>query len=174
VAAPGAKRESATTDAVARRQGAERARAGAATATTAVLAVALAAAPLLSSGCATAPSSGGATAAPLAATTTLPPGRPGRPIGDGRASYYSQIFAGRRTASGERYDPERMTAAHKTLPFGTWVRVTRPDGRWVEVRITDRCGCGGGHIIDLSRAAARRLDMLREGSVAVRLEIIEK
>jgi len=104
-------------------------------------------------------------------------GRPEGPrsfLGDGKASYYAQFFAGRRTASGERYDPERMTAAHKSLPFGTWVRVTRSDGRWVEVRINDRCGCGGGHIIDLSRAAARRLDMLRAGSVPVRVEIIER
>jgi rare lipoprotein A len=105
----------------------------------------------------------------------------GRPVGrraalveEGRASYYGQIFDGRRTASGERYDPERMTAAHPSLPFGTWVRVTRHDGRWVEVRVNDRCGCGGGRIVDLSRAAARRLDMIRAGTVAVRLEVIEK
>ena len=95
-------------------------------------------------------------------------------IGEGRASYYSNVFNGRRTASGERYDPERLTAAHKTLPLGTWVRVTRRDGRWVEVKVNDRCGCGGGHIIDLSRAAARKLDMIHSGTAAVRLEIVEK
>ena len=94
---------------------------------------------------------------------------------EGRASYYSDAFAGRRTASGERYDPERMTAAHQTLPLGTWIRVTRvDDGRSVEVRVNDRCGCGGGRIVDLSRHAARRLDMLHAGVVPVRIEVLEK
>ena len=95
-------------------------------------------------------------------------------VEEGRASYYARVFDGRRTASGERYDPERMTAAHPTLPFGTWLRVTRADGRAVEVRVNDRCGCGGGRIVDLSRAAARRLDMIRAGTVQVQLEVIEK
>jgi rare lipoprotein A len=99
----------------------------------------------------------------------------GRPfVAEGRASYYARHFDGRPTASGERYDPERMTAAHATLPFGTWLRVTRTDGRFVDVRVNDRCGCGGGHVVDLSRAAARRLDMIRAGTVQVRLEVIEK
>jgi rare lipoprotein A len=99
---------------------------------------------------------------------------------EGRASYYAHLFDGRRTASGERYDPERLTAAHPTLPFGTWIRVTRLDGPdvrvpvRVEVKVNDRCGCGGGRIVDLSRAAARRLDMLRAGIVPVRIEVIEK
>jgi rare lipoprotein A len=94
----------------------------------------------------------------------------------GRASYYSRAFNGRRTASGERYDPRAMTAAHKTLPLGTWVRVTRRGGGGgsVEVKVNDRCGCGGGRIIDLSEAAARRLDMLRAGVVPVRVEVIHK
>ncbi len=94
---------------------------------------------------------------------------------EGRASYYSDAFARRRTASGERYDPERMTAAHQTLPLGTWIRVTRvDDGRSVEVRVNDRCGCGGGRIVDLSRHAARRLDMLHAGVVPVRVEVLRK
>ena len=94
---------------------------------------------------------------------------------EGRASYYADKFAGRRTASGERYDPERMTAAHQTLPLGTWIRVTRvDDGRSVEVRINDRCGCGSGRIVDLSRHAARRLDMLHAGVVPVRIEVLRK
>jgi rare lipoprotein A len=95
-------------------------------------------------------------------------------VQDGRASYYSRAFNGRRTASGERYDPRAMTAAHQTLPFGTWVRVTRKGGPSVEVRINDRCGCGGGRIIDLSEAAARHLHMLEAGIVPVRLEVIAK
>ena len=96
-------------------------------------------------------------------------------VQEGRASYYSDAFAGRRTASGDRYDPERMTAAHQTLPLGTWIRVTRiDDGRSVEVRVNDRCGCGGGRIVDLSRRAARHLDMLRAGVVPVRIEVLRK
>jgi len=95
-------------------------------------------------------------------------------VQEGRASYYSNAFNGRRTASGERYDPRAMTAAHQTLPFGTWVRVTRRGGPSVEVRINDRCGCGGGRIVDLSEAAARRLHMLRAGVVPVRLEVIAR
>jgi rare lipoprotein A len=95
-------------------------------------------------------------------------------VQEGRASYYAHLFDGRRTASGERYDPERMTAAHATLPFGTWVRVTRAGGPSVEVRINDRCGCGGGRIVDLSQAAARRLDMIRVGTVRVRLQVLDR
>jgi len=95
-------------------------------------------------------------------------------VQEGRASYYSPAFAGRRTASGERYDPHAMTAAHPSLPFGTWIRVTRRGGSSVDVRVNDRCGCGGGRIVDLSEAAARRLDMLRVGVVPVRLEVIRK
>jgi rare lipoprotein A len=91
---------------------------------------------------------------------------------DGLASYYGRAFDGRRTASGERYDPAQLTAAHPSLPFGTWVRVSRPGGPSVVVRINDRCGCGGGRVVDLSRAAARRLDMLRAGVVRVRLEVV--
>src|SRR5438270_13437274 len=94
---------------------------------------------------------------------------------EGRASYYADKFAGRRTASGERYDPERMTAAHQTLPLGTWIRVTRvDDGRSVEVRVSDRCGCGGGRLVDLSRRAARHLDLFRAGVVPVRIEALRK
>jgi rare lipoprotein A len=95
-------------------------------------------------------------------------------VQEGRASYYAPAFNGRRTASGERYDPRRMTAAHATLPFGTWVRVTRRNGPSVEVKINDRCGCGGGRIVDLSQEAARRLGMLHAGVVPVRVEVIDK
>jgi rare lipoprotein A len=93
-------------------------------------------------------------------------------VEDGRASYYGRRFAGRKTASGERYDPNGMTAAHKTLPFGTRIRVSRPGGPSVTVRVNDRCGCPNGRIVDLSESAARKLDMLRAGVVAVRLEVL--
>ena len=94
-------------------------------------------------------------------------------VEEGRASYYGRAFAGRKTASGERYDPNAMTAAHKTLPFGTRIRVSRPGGRSVTVRVNDRCGCPGGRIVDLSEGAARKLDMMRAGVVAVRLEVLD-
>ena len=92
---------------------------------------------------------------------------------EGRATYISPRLAGHRTANGERYDPQRFTAAHPSLPFATWARVTRLDGsgRAVVVRINDRCA-GGKKIIDLSEAAAQRLDMLRAGSVRVRIQVV--
>jgi rare lipoprotein A len=90
----------------------------------------------------------------------------------GRASYYGKEFVGRRTASGERYDPKLMTAAHKTLPLGTRIRVSRPGGRSVILRVNDRCGCTHGRIVDVSEAAAHKLDMMRAGVVDVRLEVL--
>ena len=90
-----------------------------------------------------------------------------------RASYYNRALAGRRTASGEPYDPERLTASHAILPMGTILRVTRlPDGPSVEVRVNDRCGCTHGRQLDLSEAAARRLNMLRAGAAQVRIEVV--
>ena len=65
-----------------------------------------------------------------------------------------------------------MTAAHKTLPLGTRIRVTRRGGPSVIVRVNDRCGCPHGRIVDLSEAAARKLDMMRAGVVPVRLEVL--
>ena len=92
---------------------------------------------------------------------------------EGRATYYSSRLAGHRTANGERYDPARFSVAHASLPFATWVKVTRLDGsgRSVVVRINDRCA-GSRKIIDLSEAAARQLDMIRAGSVRVRLQVV--
>ena len=90
----------------------------------------------------------------------------------GYATYYAQRFAGRRTANGERYDPSKLTAAHRTLPFGTMVEVRRVDGdgRTVVVRVNDR-GPYGGHdrVIDLSRRAAEQLGILHDGKVKVEL-----
>jgi rare lipoprotein A len=89
------------------------------------------------------------------------------------ASYYSRTLAGRKTASGERYNPALYTAAHGSYPLGTILRVTRlPNGPSVDVRINDRCGCTHGRQIDLSEAAARKLGMLREGVAKVRMEIL--
>lgn len=91
----------------------------------------------------------------------------------GVASWYGGQFHGRVTASGEIYDREGLTAAHRTLPFGTWVRVLRLDNGWSTlVRITDRGPFVEGRIIDLSRAAARRLGMLAPGTARVRLRVV--
>lgn len=91
----------------------------------------------------------------------------------GEASYYADRFIGQRTASGERYDPDALTAAHRSLPFGTRVRVTRlSDGQSVVVRINDRGPFVQGRVIDVSHAAARQLDMMREGVVSVTVEVI--
>ena len=90
----------------------------------------------------------------------------------GAASWYGEAYRGRRTASGERFDPTDFTAAHAELPLGTLVEVSRPEtGRRVVVRINDR-GPGAGRILDLSEAAARRLDMIRDGTAHVAVQVI--
>lgn len=93
---------------------------------------------------------------------------------EGRASYYSDSLSGRRTANGERYDPNLFTAASRDLPFDTVVRVTRLDTLdQVVVRINDRGPFGDRRrILDLSRAAATRIDMIRAGVVNIRAEVI--
>lgn len=94
-------------------------------------------------------------------------------VGDGVASYYGKRFAGRPTASGERFDPAQMTAAHRTLPFGSMVRVVdERTGNAVVVRINDRGPFHGGRVIDLSRAAAEEIGMVRAGKAEVRLELL--
>lgn len=90
---------------------------------------------------------------------------------EGTASYYGKAHHGKRTASGERFNQNALTAAHRTLAFGTRVRVTNLDnGRSVVVRINDRGPFGRGRIIDVSKAAAEQLNMLRSGTARVRLE----
>jgi len=92
----------------------------------------------------------------------------------GIASWYGVPYHGRPSASGEIFDMEKLTAAHRSLPFQTWVEVTNlSNGKQVEVRITDRGPFVRGRIIDLSMAAARQLDMLRAGTAQVRLKVIE-
>jgi rare lipoprotein A len=92
----------------------------------------------------------------------------------GTASWYGPRFNGRRTASGERFDMHELTAAHRTLPFGTMVRVhSLVNGRDVDVRITDRGPYAGNRIIDLSRAAAEELGMLGLGFKEVVLMVPE-
>ncbi len=92
-------------------------------------------------------------------------------VTEGLASWYGRQFHGRRTANGERFDMNKMTAAHRTLPFNTKVRVTNlANGKSIVVRINDRGPAVKERIIDLSRAAARELDFENQGVVRVRLE----
>ena len=91
----------------------------------------------------------------------------------GMASYYADKFQGRKTANGETYDQNKMTAAHRTLPFGTRVRVTNLENdRSVELRINDRGPFVEGRIIDVSYRAARELDFVKAGLVKVRVEVL--
>ena len=90
----------------------------------------------------------------------------------GIASYYGREHDGRRTASGEVFDMREMTAAHRTLPFGTRVRVTNlANGRQITVRINDRGPFRRGRILDLSYAAARKLGIVGRGVAKVRVAI---
>ena len=92
---------------------------------------------------------------------------------DGDASYYADRYHGRTTANGEKFDVNKLTAAHKTLPFNTIVRVTNlNNGKTVTVRINDRGPFVGGRVVDLSPAAARKIDMIRDGVVPVRLDVV--
>lgn len=117
---------------------------------------------LLLAGCSTSPFGGGG-------------GDTGRDYrAEGKASYYGARHHGKRTASGERFNQNALTAAHRTLPFGTRVRVTNlRNDRTVVVRINDRGPYGRGRIIDVSRKAAEALGMLRAGVVPVRVESLD-
>ena len=91
----------------------------------------------------------------------------------GIASWYGDPYHGRHAANGEIYDMEAFTAAHKTLPFETWVRVKNiSNKKSTDVRITDRGPFVDGRIIDLSRAAAREIDLLQPGTSRVKVEVI--
>jgi rare lipoprotein A len=91
----------------------------------------------------------------------------------GTASWYGRHFHGRRTASGQRFNMNAMTAAHKTLPMGTKIRVTNlANGRSVMLTINDRGPFARNRIIDVSRRAARELGFLRRGVAKVRVQVI--
>ncbi|MGL3822055.1 septal ring lytic transglycosylase RlpA family protein [Sphingopyxis sp. R3-92] len=95
-------------------------------------------------------------------------------IGSGMASYYGNELAGNRTASGERFNPGELTAAHRTLPFGSMVRVTNTsNGDSVVVRINDRGPFSHGRVIDVSHAAAREIGMHRSGTARVKLALLD-
>jgi len=106
---------------------------------------------------------------------TVPGGKRGADAYErGAASWYGRKFHGRKTASGERYDMHQLTAAHRSLPFGTVVQVVRLDsGQAVVVRINDRGPFVEGRIIDLSYAAAAEIDMVHDGVAQVELYLLE-
>ncbi len=93
----------------------------------------------------------------------------------GEASYYADKFQGRPTASGEKYDKNKLTAAHKSLPFGTQLSVKNlKNQKTVSVKVNDRLPKSSKRVIDLSRAAARQLDMIRAGVVPVEIKILNQ
>lgn len=92
----------------------------------------------------------------------------------GLASYYAHRYNGRPTASGEPYDENSLTAAHRTLPFGTRIRVTSlANGRSVDLRVNDRGPFVEGRIVDVSWRAAQELDFVAAGLVKVRLQVLD-
>lgn len=98
----------------------------------------------------------------------------GRSLGSGEASYYASSFAGRRTASGEIYSPAAMTAAHRTAPFDSFIRVRNlGNGREVTVRVNDRGPHAKGRVIDLSLAAAKVIGLQRSGTARVSLTLVK-
>jgi peptidoglycan lytic transglycosylase len=140
------------------------------------------------SGCATADIADGEQAAEeVRVEKTEPPPQPKRSAADtdatptkktaaetGTATWYGPGLEGKTTASGERFTGDAMTAAHKTLPFGTRVRVTALDTlASVVVTINDRLPAASRHVIDLSQAAGRMLKMIGAGIARVRIEILE-
>jgi rare lipoprotein A len=93
----------------------------------------------------------------------------------GNASYYADMFVGRKTANGERFSQHKKTAAHQTLPFGTKVKIiNKKNGKSVKVTINDRGPFKPGRIIDVSKKVARKLDMVNDGVVPVTLRYPKK
>lgn len=91
----------------------------------------------------------------------------------GLASYYARKFHGRKTANGEQFNTHELTAAHRTLAFGTMVQVTNlENGKTIEVRINDRGPYRGGRIIDLSEKAAHQIGIMKDGTAKVKLEVM--
>ena len=116
---------------------------------------------------ATAPSAPAAKAVPEKASTA--------DASDGKVAHYGRKFAGRKTASGERFNPNAMTMAHKTLPFGTMVRVTNlKNKKSVVVRVNDRGPSTPDLVGDLTTGAARKIGMLRSGVIDAKLEVVGK
>lgn len=118
--------------------------------------------------------SGTQSAQPKGMHNSVKASKANRPFEVGVASWYGKWFNGKPTASGEAYDMNELTAAHPTLPLGTWVKVTNLRNRlWVLVRVNDRGPIVPGRIIDLSYSAARMLNMSGRGIAKVRLDVVK-
>jgi rare lipoprotein A len=119
-----------------------------------------------------------ALALPVAAQTESkapPAASAGSGAETGKLAWYGKKFAGRKTASGERYNPNALTTAHNTLPFGTKVKVTNlANNKSVVVRVNDRGPHDGSRLGDVSAAAAKRLGMTKAGVIDARLEVVGK
>ena len=120
-----------------------------------------------------------AASAPAAAAPAAAPAAPAAPAAaagdasEGKVAYYGRKFAGRKTASGERFNPNAMTMAHKSLPFGTMVRVTNlATKKSVVVRVNDRGPTTADRVGDVSFAAAKKLRMTRAGVTNAKLEVV--
>jgi rare lipoprotein A len=113
------------------------------------------------------PSAASAAASAAPATASAAAGE------TGKIAWYGRKFAGRKTASGEAFNPEALTMAHKTLPFGTRVKVTNPkNGKSVTVRVNDRGPTQADRVGDVSYAAARKLGMLKPGVIEAELTVV--
>jgi rare lipoprotein A len=108
-------------------------------------------------------------------TVAVKPAKQKTKVQYGIASYYSNKFNGRKTANGEIFSQQKLTAAHNTLPLGTYVRVTNlRNKRSVIVKINDRLNARNKRLIDLSRAAASKLGFIKSGLTRVKIEVLGK
>ena len=113
-------------------------------------------------------------AAAASAAASAPPATASTAASEtGKIAWYGRKFAGRKTASGEAFNPEALTMAHKTLPFGTRVKVTNPkNGKSVTVRVNDRGPTQADRVGDVSYAAARKLGMIKPGVIEAELTVV--
>jgi rare lipoprotein A len=116
----------------------------------------------------------GSAAAPASApAVAAAPATPAAATSSGKLAWYGKKFAGRKTASGEAFNPEALTMAHKTLPFGTLVKITHPkNNKSVTVRVNDRGPTQDDRVGDVSLAAARKLGMVRSGVIDAELAVV--
>lgn len=136
------------------------------------LATGVAAAQAAAAAAASAPEPAASAAAPAASEAAAATPSAGA-AESGKLAWYGRKFAGRKTASGEAYNPNAMTMAHKTLPFGTLVKVTNPkNGKSVTLRVNDRGPTQGDRVGDASQAAARKLGMTRSGVIDAELAVV--
>jgi rare lipoprotein A len=112
-------------------------------------------------------------AAPVSAPSIAPAAKPAATVESGKLAWYGRKFAGHRTASGEAFNPDALTMAHKTLPFGTRVKVTNTKNKKnVTLRVNDRGPTQADRVGDVSLAAARQLGMVRSGVIDADLEVV--